>query len=586
MGLAASQARFLAITSRKASCELQSQQIAQQRLSLSRDMEDISQTYYDALNQTNLVWDPDGSGDTLYDLSYGLMMEPSDLNDYTPYMLSRSDGKIALNSKMAAAAKAAGIPDSGFSGSATEKAELFAKFIEQMQGNKAIKLPPSTNTLTYVTDAGLGGELLGKEVANNMGLTSMISYIDTVIDGKEKNAYAENSFYYKQAEAMTFDFSADTLSNIKTSSGQKAWKDNELSTKWVSNGTGIYQNGTYDNSSFTIADLLNNDITLWTTQSLDRTAADVFRNNIESVIKNGADNGTFSTLINKSVEDWYPDFANQSSSVKSMLKFFDQISKGMYSLLMPDNPDNQAINAYFIALNNTIDRLCDSKSSGHILLKGQKSTQSAISNAQALNCWSTISGCSAISLSNLTEAFLTDFVNGMNNFKGDYQVNDTVKNSYYITDDASFIYTVNTNHPKDEENEYLYLSEFYSVMFNNLCQNGWYENEYVDDNDYINNSVKNGQMFVVSKGSDNYFYQERYVNISGGHIMENTDQDAITNAEREYTSKKNKINYKDEQLEIEAKQLDAEISALSTEYDTVKSLISKNIEKTFTLFNN
>ena len=68
--------------------------------------------------------------------------------------------------------------------------------------------------------------------------------------------------------------------------------------------------------------------------------------------------------------------------------------------------------------------------------------------------------------------------------------------------------------------------------------------------------------------------------------MENTDNDAITNAEREYTSKKNKINYKDEQLEIEAKQLDAEISALSTEYDTVKSLISKNIEKTFTLFNN
>ena len=34
------------------------------------------------------------------------------------------------------------------------------------------------------------------------------------------------------------------------------------------------------------------------------------------------------------------------------------------------------------------------------------------------------------------------------------------------------------------------------------------------------------------------------------------------------------------------KKLDAEISALSTEYDTVKNLISKSIEKTFAMFQN
>ena len=66
--------------------------------------------------------------------------------------------------------------------------------------------------------------------------------------------------------------------------------------------------------------------------------------------------------------------------------------------------------------------------------------------------------------------------------------------------------------------------------------------------------------------------------------MENTDSDAIAQAEVEYTRKKSQINYKEEQLEIEADKLDAEIAALTTEYDTVKSLISKNIEKTFTMF--
>lgn len=39
MGLAASQARFLAITARKMNCEFQSMQIAQEKLSTTRDME-------------------------------------------------------------------------------------------------------------------------------------------------------------------------------------------------------------------------------------------------------------------------------------------------------------------------------------------------------------------------------------------------------------------------------------------------------------------------------------------------------------------------------------------------------------------
>ena len=94
MGLAASQARFLAITARKANCEFQSLQIAQQKLSLSRDMEKISDEYQNAINQTTLVWDPDGNGTDLYELSYSLMMQPSELNNYLPYMVSRRDGKI------------------------------------------------------------------------------------------------------------------------------------------------------------------------------------------------------------------------------------------------------------------------------------------------------------------------------------------------------------------------------------------------------------------------------------------------------------------------------------------------------------
>ena len=100
MGLAASQAKFLAITSRKANCEYRTTELAQQRLSYTRELDNISKEYQDALNSTMLVWDADGSGDYRYQLSYDIMMSPSDYNQYTPYLVSRQDGKIAFDDNM------------------------------------------------------------------------------------------------------------------------------------------------------------------------------------------------------------------------------------------------------------------------------------------------------------------------------------------------------------------------------------------------------------------------------------------------------------------------------------------------------
>ena len=95
--------------------------------------------------------------------------------------------------------------------------------------------------------------------------------------------------------------------------------------------------------------------------------------------------------------------------------------------------------------------------------------------------------------------------------------------------------------------------------------------------------MKNAQFFISSLSNDNYYYQDRYTDC--GYVMEVTDEDAITQAELEYTNKKSKLNYKEQQLEVDMKRLDLEISSLTTEYDTVKNLISKNVEKTFTMFN-
>ena len=62
MGLSASQARLLTITARKADCEYESMRLSHQKLALSRDMNNVSAEYQDAVNQTKLIYDIYGNG--------------------------------------------------------------------------------------------------------------------------------------------------------------------------------------------------------------------------------------------------------------------------------------------------------------------------------------------------------------------------------------------------------------------------------------------------------------------------------------------------------------------------------------------
>ncbi len=106
MGLAASQARFLGITARKNSCELRSMQIAQEKLSITNQLTQISEDYQKSLDATKLVWDSEFITDgSIYDVSYDLLMQPSVLNGYSPQLLTNTRNQVVLDSQYANALK-------------------------------------------------------------------------------------------------------------------------------------------------------------------------------------------------------------------------------------------------------------------------------------------------------------------------------------------------------------------------------------------------------------------------------------------------------------------------------------------------
>ena len=64
-------------------------------------------------------------------------------------------------------------------------------------------------------------------------------------------------------------------------------------------------------------------------------------------------------------------------------------------------------------------------------------------------------------------------------------------------------------------------------------------------------------------------------------ITEETDTEATTKAEAEYNRAMNDIKAKDNIYDMQLKNIDTEHSSLLAEYDVIKGVIDKNVQRTF-----
>ncbi len=96
MGMAASQARILQLTSRKNTIGNELSRLSMQKMSLTRAMSKVSKEYNEALSSTVLKWS-NNSGVSYVDLSYKNLMTPSSMNQQTPYLLTDTAGKVVVD---------------------------------------------------------------------------------------------------------------------------------------------------------------------------------------------------------------------------------------------------------------------------------------------------------------------------------------------------------------------------------------------------------------------------------------------------------------------------------------------------------
>lgn len=576
MGLAASQARFLGITARKNSCELRSMQIAQEKLSITNQLTSISEDYQNSLDATKLVWDSEYITDgSVYDVSYDLLMTPSTLNDFSPQLLTNNKNQIVLDNQYANAIKDIVVGEKtdangnttylSFAdmqtGGAARNQNNFIKFLNGLNKGGILSKANLDNMLAalnstskyYNPNNGLGGTVQEKFTTNSMNLATMKNYIDTITNPNSDYVNSLREEYGTDPSGATptvYDqiVKLGDLLNFKNLNGIYNYTDKSGNAQNGGDITfGDYcslkkdNNLTISDTNFNFADLLEKEITLSSDDAGQMgDALSKFINNMYGIMQD------FFAINPDSVDQQYLDFAMvQICSLNGLT--WDSLN----------HTASNTINTG--AAYSTGDPA--SKHTG--LIKNGNNYQ--------------------VSLSNLTKGILTYFEKAVEGFDSGYKVESNgdkkVENSYYITQDPEYYYFVKNPEALDIDDNTQLLLDYYSQMFNQLCMNGWTENSLVSEPDSLKNMLKNGTLFTTTLAEDGNFYQGPYT--SNNFIAEVADEDAIARAEAEFKTQQLKLSAKEEELNIDLQMVDAELSALTTEYDTVKSMISKSVEKGF-----
>lgn len=543
MGLSASQARLLTITARKSDCEFESMRLSHQKIALSRDMNQISEEYNNATSQTKLIYDYYGKNDETTPLSYDVLMRPSALNNYVPSPVTDTSGRVVLDSRLAKAVRDAGIPQEGLDG--LPSSDLRNRFIDSLASTGVITEVQGENIkkTTYNQTAGVGS-------ADIVNVNTTEGTLQDLI-GMVSNNY--------------FDFSDVASGN-----------EGPFAFNMYSDGQNIGTGG-----KISLGDLLSGNYSirgsydqwfgkdgLYSWSSVDAVGSSSFWDEMfacfESVLDTG-DSYTQAALAyaKRQVMDTVESLSTNTDDG------FDNTNFAYYEKFSGKRTTAGKIDN---ALNSNTDDYI-----GIVYIDNAKNDKDDCDNDDQRGSYNDAYG---LNISNMAKAYLTYFAQYMEGIsQSSYDVQKTKGESNLIDDQFTFTLVTDV----DVSGDNLLIAAFYDTLFNQICTNGWTENDKVNDEEYLQEMLKNGAMYISTLSDDGFYYQGSYS--TNTYIKEVTDEEAIAQAEQKYNREKNKINYKENILDLKMKNLDTEISALSTEYDTIKSVISKNIEKAFKRYN-
>lgn len=161
----------------------------------------------------------------------------------------------------------------------------------------------------------------------------------------------------------------------------------------------------------------------------------------------------------------------------------------------------------------------------------------------------------------------------------DYAV--AMTEAYYGTSDS--VNTLQTA-AKSENTGYV---KYLSNIFQKMLSSGFYTEDdpakTIKDNAWFEQGLRDGKLLLEYYSTTEKKFVSTSID-SDTAIQEVEDEREIALIEQKYQNDLDALESQDNRFDLELKKLDTEHNALQTEYDAVKSVIEKNVEKTFNIF--
>ena len=629
MGLSASQARLLSITARLSTNELQSQLLANSKVRLADQTSRASEEYIEALNTTKLMYTTyDSAGNaTQMNLTPALMYEYSDLKNQ--YGISNTSGQLLVNSTDAM----------NFESSANLN-EFVGKYGVPLADNPAYS---TALTGIYGSEYNTYYDTANNQAKTDFGGLAVINWLDQAnssMTAAQYDAWASKADAILNSkigtESGTYGALVQKLTNIPENpgdepklpvepikpeveempkfgelatayNGQACYTDVQASSSgilhmehnlcyliWVANGLGVDSNGnrgTITNSDRTISitpDGTQTNNSLYSSGHSHNSATQTAANELCEAFKTATsgENGKYKYQcvqdIMQQIIDLYCDVINylhlnnssrvgdytitstaSSANVNDLYNRWQQIYADLAGLEAKGTQEYTE-NVYDPAMKDYLAEKAAYDAEVAVFPEKHKVWQDAwnaielwAENNKAAynNYWTTLEDLPIPQIPDPEDARTEWYVNLWHRMNGasDFKSQEGTDGRYYKKLDDNLL----------NSQEWLQFALEHGVVTLEQVQ------------------------FVEDAEDDTGLEYSKWKSTSFGacaDIIQVDDEVAIARAEANYTKKLNEIQAKDKKYDTDIKKLDTEHTALQTEYDSIKEVISKNVDRSFKAF--
>ena len=575
MGLAASQARLLFITSRQNDVSAQMQRVSNQNMILARDEDEVSEKYNRMLSATKLET-VDGA-----ELSYeNLMGAAGAAAGLTSAAVVMKGNKVALSPALIASY---GLPESGNAGDITKIYPTAKDFVKKVTGSDEIANAVKVDSGNNATASGgvLNSEMKTKlnnfktnygsypTATNSREIQQMLSGAKATISTWTKTHEDNVASSYNLLDLINGNTDGDIIIKLADDNSKGGAPESEAKAN-------------VQNLSKSIIDAIAKAMGITNTTQVQAMMKDIVDNLVNNVspLNDTGNRASKYKDAGPKTDNSLKDHSNENVN--------GLIARGCAS--KGTDRDFWKINAttltkyLFAAMMNLYGSTNEDIQAGAGMIRGSNLDTSKF-NAWQIWALNFVDGNGATYDIVGLKFDQNQFVNYTTNEKGYSETEYKKKLASFMGTEVTeemLTYLGKTNASGNAKggtatgtatNES--QASYYKSIYDKLNTSGWITDTLVTDSNKLTEALKNGTYTINGASAK-----------ASGYFEEKTDTDATAKAEAYWKTEMKKIQRKEKQLDTQLTKLQTEYSSLTNDFNSVKSILDANVQKSFTYCSN